>query len=377
MAETDLRVKIIPDLSQLRKGVKNILGDATGGRAVKGDDKKSDIKKREKESNKILKQLKGILKFVSITAFVSSVFLGLMRLIEPVFKLLGIILTLLFLPLIPILKPVLEELGKFARKISTSVKSFLAGDIDLSEFFEDVFGGLEGLFDALRDPLSEFLLKGFEELGEFIGENADAIGKFLFNALVAVIKGMTKAFVGFIREFIKGFGDFRSLLLAGLFIALAAILAGLGGWIVILIAGLLAVIITLFPKLKELFTKLIDGIKNVWNSFTSLLGSVLTSIINKIKRFLSFSPFKSKDRGSEEEVLQSFPVEAQSGGFISKTGLAVIHKGETVIPAGGTQGITININNPSVRSEQDIKKIADAVSRIMAKQKLRGFASNF
>ena len=48
MAETDLRVKIIPDLSELRKGVKNILGNATGGKAPKGDDKKSDTKKREK-----------------------------------------------------------------------------------------------------------------------------------------------------------------------------------------------------------------------------------------------------------------------------------------------------------------------------------------
>jgi len=375
MAETDLRVRIIPDLSELRKGVRNILGNATGGRAPKGDDKKSDTKKREKESNKILKELKGILKFVGITAFVASVFLGLMRIIEPVFKLLGIILTLLFLPLIPVLKPVLEELGKFARKIATSARSFLAGDIDLSKFFEDVFGGLEGLFDALRDPLSKFLLEGMEELGEFIGKNADAIGKFLFDALIALIKGIAKAFVGFIKELVKTFGDFRSLLLAGLLIALAVILAGLGGWIVILIAGLLAVIIALFPKLKELFTRLINGIRDAWSSFVDNLKGALSSIVSKIKGFLSlFNVGRSRNR---DEVITDAII--TPSGKIIRTDpkdfiIATKDPGNLGNVLGNTNGITININNPVIRSDQDIKKIADQISRIFAQQKLRGFA---
>ena len=113
-----------------------------------------------------------------------------------------------------------------------------------------------------------------------------------------------------------------------------------------------------------------------WDDILIILertADLLQSTFNKIKSFRESISFSSIVKSA---VIRALPI-IQSGGIITQTGAAVVHKGETVIPAGGSQGITININNPSVRSEQDIKKIADAVSRVMAKQKLRGFAPSF
>ena len=47
------------------------------------------------------------------------------------------------------------------------------------------------------------------------------------------------------------------------------------------------------------------------------------------------------------------------------------HAGERIVPSRetGTQGnIVVNINNPSVRSDNDIQKIADAVSRALGQR---------
>ncbi len=63
----------------------------------------------------------------------------------------------------------------------------------------------------------------------------------------------------------------------------------------------------------------------------------------------------------------------QEGGTIpGTTGTAVpiiAHAGETVIPAGSSP-ITININNPSVRSNQDIISIANAVKSVLSRQQV-------
>lgn len=51
-----------------------------------------------------------------------------------------------------------------------------------------------------------------------------------------------------------------------------------------------------------------------------------------------------------------------SGGYINETGLYKLHSGEMVVPANQTSSsnnITINVNNPVVRDDRDIKKIVD------------------
>jgi len=104
MADKKLRIKIIPDVTELKKSLSKL---AIGGRAAGGagsDKENKQVKeegvKRSKDSSKILLSLKNIIKFVSISAFVAALFAGLIRIMEPFFKLISVILTLLFLPLI-------------------------------------------------------------------------------------------------------------------------------------------------------------------------------------------------------------------------------------------------------------------------------------
>jgi hypothetical protein len=52
------------------------------------------------------------------------------------------------------------------------------------------------------------------------------------------------------------------------------------------------------------------------------------------------------------------------GGYIEKTGIAVVHKGETVVPAGGgTGGITVNIYGTYQNDEDLYKKFIDKLRR--------------
>ncbi len=111
------------------------------------------------------------------------------------------------------------------------------------------------------------------------------------------------------------------------------------------------------------------------------LGSKITSVGNKIQTFLfgslptqvsttyqptnwSTSPMISFFRG-----LLGF----QEGGIVpGATGQAMpilAHGGETVLPVGASP-ITVNINNPSVRSSSDITMLANAVKDVLSRQQM-------
>ena len=61
----------------------------------------------------------------------------------------------------------------------------------------------------------------------------------------------------------------------------------------------------------------------------------------------------------------------QHGGIIpgqtSQPVPIIAHGGETVLPSG-VAPITVNINNPTVRSDNDIEQIANAVKSVLSRQ---------
>jgi len=81
------------------------------------------------------------------------------------------------------------------------------------------------------------------------------------------------------------------------------------------------------------------------------LESGISEIVKKVQTFWEF--------------LQ--PPELQRGGFITRTGLARVHRGETVLPRRGGASIiinnTFNIERPVFRSEDDIRRLAEEISR--------------
>ncbi|RLJ01235.1 MAG: hypothetical protein DRP11_04770 [Candidatus Aenigmatarchaeota archaeon] len=61
---------------------------------------------------------------------------------------------------------------------------------------------------------------------------------------------------------------------------------------------------------------------------------------------------------------------AQGGGFVARGGLAVIHPGELILPAGawggGLGNVTVNIQSAIIREEEDIRSLADEISMAVA-----------
>jgi len=77
-------------------------------------------------------------------------------------------------------------------------------------------------------------------------------------------------------------------------------------------------------------------------------------------------------KGGSSNIMESwFPKGYADGGIVpGQIGApqpAIVHGGETIIPANQS-AITININNPIVREQNDINRIANAVSQVMGQR---------
>ena len=54
---------------------------------------------------------------------------------------------------------------------------------------------------------------------------------------------------------------------------------------------------------------------------------------------------------SGSPTMRDFSTGYASGGFVQETGIAKVHRGETITPAGGSGDITINMNNYGSNAE--------------------------
>ncbi len=112
----------------------------------------------------------------------------------------------------------------------------------------------------------------------------------------------------------------------------------------------------ILPSLKTLATKLSEttAVKTVGGMQILPLQIAKLGIANIMNFFKSLLGF-------------------QYGGIIPGTPNQAVpimaHGGETVLPYG-TSPITININNPSVRDDQDIYRIADAVKQVISREQV-------
>ena len=142
--------------------------------------------------------------------------------------------------------------------------------------------------------------------------------------------------------------------------------------------GGFAFILTIGNKIWQFF---LDGLsfisdlgKKIWDFIWEGLKGVgilmingFKNIINGIINFINSSSFG----------LVNIPKLA-NGGIVSSPTIAMIGEAgpEAVIPLNqlGNMGTTININNPTVRDDSDIRKMTDAISRELQKRGNRGFS---
>jgi len=282
MAETNLTVNLKPntrELDRALKGKKIGVGGGPGGKEAAS----------QKKQERSISDLVGISRKALGSAFaILGILSALDFVIKPLFSLLTAILTLLFLPLLPVFKPGLEALAKFIPI--------------MAKFSEKATAVVQKIFDVVTDKLTI--------------------------AISWIIK-LWKVFAGFV----KGIATL-----------------GLWVWTEIIKPGMLF---------------LLDVGERIWNEILKpgfdFIKQALISAANAIIDLINRLPGVSVGRigggggGATQTIApipnQSFPAPNQS------------------FP---TSSNTVTINNPIVREKSDIKKIADAVSKVLGAQVLRG-----
>lgn len=98
-------------------------------------------------------------------------------------------------------------------------------------------------------------------------------------------------------------------------------------------------------------------------------GNATKNAVAQLQSSLGTTADGSYGPNTISKLLSKRPSGYRLGGVIpgsANTPVPIIaHGGETVLPAG-VAPVTININNPTVRDDSDIKKIADAVSAVLS-----------
>lgn len=381
MAEVNLKVNLIPNTKELNKIVSKAREVAfPGGDSKKEKKETNNQKKRDKKRDDILSK---VLKSVGIIAIVSTALVGLTDLIRPFVSLFAALSALVFFPLWDALSPVLVDFADFLKRVKAAgggPAGFVTAAAQPTERQIQAgvpAGELPNLGTALAGAL--VLAIGVAIAGAAaLGIGGATIGAALALVIAGAIIIKAPAIAEGIEEKI---GKFWSAVLAAVLIAIPVIiLAAMGGWVFALIALLIAAVIVFLPELKRFFTEMGSSIKGIWDSFTSKLGEVLNNLIDKIRGFFSFFTFGGifgRARGGP--VSSGVPFIVGEKGpelFVPNTSGNIIPNNalNPQQPVGGN--FTLNINNPVIRSDQDIRKLTDQISRVMAKDKLKGFSPN-
>lgn len=294
-------------------------------------------------------------KAVGWLAIIALAIEGLSFMLKPVMSLFKMILMLLFLPLIPILKPVLTALKSFidsikkaeteAPQISTTGEPILDIPIVIANW-------------ALKIgyAIGDFLF----QLGKGAFELGVRIGNWLYEKVITpaadFITGVILSVADWIADKIRIAWEFLSNVGEWLWdkIIFPAwnFLKDVGMWIWDQI---------LFPAwnfLKDVGKWVWDLIKSPWE----WLAGKIRNIWDWIKDAMS-------------SMIPKFLRGDQKDDFISRPGQAPVsfNPADTIIGVKdisklGGGSITININNPSVRQTSDIKNLANEVSRVLQRK---------
>jgi hypothetical protein len=103
--------------------------------------------------------------------------------------------------------------------------------------------------------------------------------------------------------------------------------------------------------IKNPFFEFVDRVKGLLSSVITWLWEKWNALVGAVQGNAS---------GAEYTTSPNVPWAAE-GGTVDKTGLAVIHKGETITPAGG--GVTVIINGTYQNDEDLYKKFVDKLRR--------------
>lgn len=378
MADMKLRVKLIPDVKELVKAIKKALSLAFKG--VNGETKqKEEVSPEEKKENDRKKKsdkknndlLSKIVKSVGIISIVSSLFSGLIDLIRPFVNLFSALSALVFFPLWKVLEPVLNDLADF---ISRTAKE--GGGV--SGFVKAGAAPTKGQL-ALGVPEEELPNIGTSIAGALVlavavaigGAAALGIGSATIGAAIAVaLAGALIIKAPALAEDIKNtIGNFWTGLLGGLLIAVGVIgLFLVGGWILALVGLLTAAVITFLPELKKFGSWLWDKITSFVSTSLDVLKNIGSFIKDKILGFFG--------GGNDNNTTNVTDAIITPRGQIIRTDpkdflIATKNPSDLVNNENSGGDIIFHINNPQIRSDQDIRQLVDMIERQLAQRGIR------
>lgn len=214
MAKTTLEVELIADTRKLDRALK---GKKIG---VGGAGKESSIQKKQTKDMGALVGISG--KILGSVAIVAAVLSGLDFIIKPLAAILTAIMTLLFLPLIPVFKPALEAMAAFMpvmvkvsqeltkivefwfNKVTDGLTEVVLGVIKLFNIFKGFVKGVATLglwvWEQIIKPGFESLLNVGERIfNDFLKPAFDAVK----NGLVSLINGVIAAVNKILPRFLE------------------------------------------------------------------------------------------------------------------------------------------------------------------------------
>lgn len=345
--------------------------------------KSADAKKGEQAMKDLTKQI-ALGNIIAST--LSSVTDGLRQLIAPLVRVLSALFVVIFLPLLPLLRKLTEGIGKFV--------------VDVAE----AGGGFKGLVEALK--------KNFDA-DEFIGLAAVLAGLLIVSfgvglSLVGWALLFTGAFVLASEDIAQGmvdaFGAFWTVVLTTMVASLGVILlapfVATGTLIAAVIGGLvLGLAIVAFDPLKKLGTWLWDKITGfldtelpilgnlgqwLWDAITGVIAPGLKAVAgigDFVKEHFSTGGESTKKSAGVLVDLATITLPFQND-FVMRPGQGAVpfSSSDTLIGVKDTSklgggSVTINVNNPTVRSENDIRKLVDMISKKLQQKGNRRMSS--
>lgn len=283
------------------------------------------------------------------TKILAQITEGLMKAIEPLIKILSILFTIIFLPLMPVIK----ELSKFLAEVAKGLSKFLKGDISFQEMIDEYLAPaweelVVGLEDWWNNTLLPLLNKTWEGLKTWWEDEGKSIVSAGFLALMGLL--VEALWIG-VKEIVK---FLWSLVWNGV-LALGEMFSMLGTWI--------------WEKILEGLEAITDLGVNIWNvikdglSFISNLGRLIWDFIEdalgSLGSFLGFANGGRPPVGQASIVGERGPE------------LFVPDNAGTIIPnnkLGGGGALTVQINNPQFNSEADMRKMVNMISKELQKR---------
>ena len=269
MGDHELKVKIVPDLAELRKQLAGLgfTSKAGAGGGGGGDEPR-------KQTSILGDIAKGVFAGTAAIKIASFVLTSIEPFIRPILQMLQIMVFLILLPLFPLLKLGMSALAEFIKGMASGKKT--PEDFDTEEFKGKGF--IEQMGVVLFN-IPEALTVLWNRFTGFLGD--------LFNGFVETLRKAVTDPLGFLL----GLGGWIWETLTGVLGSAIELLADVGRWFWDLLTGILTGAVQVLSNLGKWFWDLLIGIINLSVQVLTGLGgwlwTLLTDLINATVQVMS------------------------------------------------------------------------------------------